>query len=81
MNTDINKKRFSFEFFPPKTDKGIEKLRNVRSKLAEKNPAFFSVTYGAGGTTRDGTKNTVTEIKQAGLSVAPHLSFGGDNQE
>ena len=81
MNTSTHNKRFSFEFFPPKTDQGLEKLRNVRSKLAEKKPAFFSVTYGAGGTTRDGTKNTVTEIQQAGFSVAPHLSFGGDDQE
>lgn len=81
MNTSTHSKRFSFEFFPPKTEKGIEKLKNVRNKLAEKKPAFFSVTYGAGGTTREGTKNTVTEIKQAGLSVAPHLSFGGDDKE
>lgn len=81
MNTSKKDKRFSFEFFPPKTDVGAEKLRTVRNKLAEKNPAFFSVTYGAGGSTREGTKNTVTEIKQAGLSVAPHLSFGGDDQD
>lgn len=81
MNTSNKDKRFSFEFFPPKTDVGAEKLRTVRNKLAEKNPAFFSVTYGAGGSTREGTKNTVTEIKQAGLSVAPHLSFGGDDQD
>ena len=81
MNTAKKDKRFSFEFFPPKTATGVEKLRDVRIKLAEKNPAFFSVTYGAGGSTRDGTKNTVTEIKQAGLSVAPHLSYGGDDTE
>lgn len=81
MDTGKQGKRFSFEFFPPKTEKGIEKLKKTREKLAEKNPAFFSVTYGAGGSTRDGTKNTVTEIKQAGLYVAPHLSFGGDDKD
>ena len=46
------KRRFSFEFFPPKTDLGKEKLQNVRNQLAEVNPDFFSVTFGAGGSTR-----------------------------
>jgi methylenetetrahydrofolate reductase (NADPH) len=72
--------RFSFEFFPPKTDKGVEKLRTVREQLAERNPAFFSVTYGAGGSTRERTFSTVKEVKQAGYQVAPHLSFGGDDE-
>lgn len=73
--------RFSFEFFPPKTDAGIEKLRTVRDELARCQPAFFSVTYGAGGSTRDRTLQTVLEIQQAGHAVAPHLSFGGDDKE
>lgn len=73
--------RFSFEFFPPKTDKGVEKLQKVREQLATRQPDFFSVTYGAGGSTRDRTISTVQEIKQAGFSVAPHLSFGGDDEE
>ena len=73
--------RFSFEFFPPKTDKGVEKLQKVREQLATRQPDFFSVTYGAGGSTRDRTISTVQEIKQAGYSVAPHLSFGGDDEE
>jgi len=72
--------RFSFEFFPPKTDKGVEKLRTVREQLATRNPEFFSVTYGAGGSTRERTFSTVKEIKQAGYDVAPHLSFGGDDE-
>ncbi|MBV1869537.1 MAG: methylenetetrahydrofolate reductase [NAD(P)H] [Gammaproteobacteria bacterium] len=73
--------RFSFEFFPPKTDKGTEKLRQVREQLATRNPDFFSVTYGAGGSTRDKTFSTVKEVKQAGYQVAPHLSFGGDDSD
>jgi methylenetetrahydrofolate reductase (NADPH) len=73
--------RFSFEFFPPKTEKGLANLRETRNKLNELNPEFYSVTYGAGGSTRDNTKGLVTEIKQAGIDVAPHLSFGGDDEE
>lgn len=72
--------RYSFEFFPPKTEVGREKLKDTRSQLAALNPEFFSVTYGAGGSTRDNTRDTVMAIKNAGLSVAPHLSFGGDEE-
>ena len=68
---------FSFEFFPPKTPEGADKLRTVRDRLAALSPAFFSVTFGAGGSTREGTWNTVTEIAQAGLPVAPHISCIG----
>jgi methylenetetrahydrofolate reductase (NADPH) len=68
---------FSFEFFPPKTPEGADKLRAVRAKLAAVQPAFFSVTFGAGGSTREGTWNTVTEIADAGLAVAPHISCIG----
>ena len=68
---------YSFEFFPPKTPEGADKLRAVRAKLAAVQPAFFSVTFGAGGSTREGTWNTVTEIAQAGLPVAPHISCIG----
>lgn len=73
--------RFSFEFFPPKSEAGIEKLHTVREQLASCQPAFFSVTYGAGGSTRDRTYQTVQDIKQAGHAVAPHLSFGGDDKQ
>lgn len=66
---------FSFEFFPPKTDKGAENLRAVRNELAALNPRFFSVTYGAGGSTQANTLNTVLEIQRdSGIEAAPHLS-------
>ena len=72
----------SFEFFPPKTDAGREKLLNKTAPaLQALGPGFFSVTYGAGGSTRDRTFDTVTELASRGLTVAPHLSFGGDNEE
>jgi methylenetetrahydrofolate reductase (NADPH) len=71
------KPTFSFEFFPPKTPEGADKLRAVRNRLAEVKPAFFSVTFGAGGSTKEGTWNTVTEIAEAGLEVAPHISCIG----
>ena len=64
----------SFEFFPPKTAEGKEKLRSTWRQLATRKPKFFSVTYGAGGTTREGTLETVLEIRGAGHAAAPHLS-------
>ncbi len=73
--------RLSFEFFPPKTPEGKEKLINVRDQLNEFLPDFFSVTYGAGGSTRDNTKGIVTQFIKDGISIAPHLSFGSDNEE
>ena len=63
----------SFEFFPPQTVEGVEKLRVVRGKLAQLSPQFFSVTFGAGGSTRDRTREIVFEIKADGLEVAPLL--------
>ncbi|PHV10249.1 methylenetetrahydrofolate reductase [NAD(P)H] [Chitinimonas sp. BJB300] len=72
---------FSFEFFPPKTAEGIEKLRNTRRQLAQFKPAFFSVTFGAGGTTQEGTLATVLEIKSEGFEAAPHLSCVGSTRE
>ena len=65
---------YSFEFFPPKTADAADKLREVRHQLAQLNPRFFSVTFGAGGSTRDRTLETVVEIQKAGLQAAPHLS-------
>jgi methylenetetrahydrofolate reductase (NADPH) len=65
---------FSFEFFPPKTPEGVEKLRATWHQLAELKPKFFSVTYGAGGSTRDRTLGTVLEILASGLEAAPHIS-------
>lgn len=75
------KKRFSFEFFPPKTDVGREKLKNVRAELNKLGPDFFSVTYGAGGSTRDNTKDIVLAMTAEGISTAPHLSFGSDEED
>ena len=72
---------YSFEFFPPKTPEGADKLRVVRERLAALKPEFFSVTFGAGGSTREGTWNTVTEIAQAGLAVAPHISCIGTTRD
>ena len=68
---------YSFEFFPPKTAEGAEKLRETRRQLERLKPKFFSVTFGAGGSTRDRTLDTVLEIQQAGFKAAPHLSCIG----
>ncbi len=70
----------SFEFFPPKTPEGREKLLLARDRLAVAKPDFFSVTYGAGGSTRDNTRDIVLQIHKDGYTVAPHLSFGGDTE-
>jgi methylenetetrahydrofolate reductase (NADPH) len=64
----------SFEFFPPRTPEGKAKLRAAWQELARLKPRFFSCTYGAGGSTRDGTLETVLEIMRAGHEAAPHLS-------
>jgi methylenetetrahydrofolate reductase (NADPH) len=64
----------SFEFFPPKTPEGRVKLRDTWQKLSAHQPAFFSVTFGAGGSTREGTLDTVLEIRKAGHEAAPHIS-------
>lgn len=71
----------SFEFFPPKTPQGQEKLRVVRDELAAMNPNFFSVTYGAGGSTQERTINTVQEMREAGINTAPHLSCVGSSTD
>lgn len=71
----------SFEFFPPQTAEGVEKLTIARGKLAAFNPEFFSVTFGAGGSTRDRTLETVTQIKAEGYDAAPHLSCVGSTRE
>ncbi|MBA4142539.1 MAG: methylenetetrahydrofolate reductase [NAD(P)H] [Nitrosospira sp.] len=72
---------FSFEFFPPQTPEGLEKLRATRRQLAQLNPKFFSVTFGAGGSTRDRTLETVLEIQAEGYAAAPHLSCIGATSE
>ena len=75
-------KAYSVEFFPPKTPEGAEKLRATYTELAELKPCFASVTFGAGGSTRDRTFEAVTEIKErAGIDVAPHVSCIGSTRE
>lgn len=75
------KRRFSFEFFPPKTEAGMEKLQTVRDELARRKPDFFSVTYGAGGSTQERTIDTVLKLQDQGISTAPHLSCVGSTLE
>jgi len=70
-------KLFSFEFFPPKTPEGAAKLVDVTKQLGALDPAFFSVTFGAGGSTQDGTLSTVKAIRELGFEAAPHLSCIG----
>lgn len=72
---------FSIEFFPPKTPEGKAKLRKTREALASLHPAYISVTYGAGGSTQQGTLDTVIEIQQSGIEAAPHLTCVGANKE
>ena len=72
---------FSIEFFPPKTPEGMAKLRDTRRQLAQLKPKFFSVTFGAGGSTRDRTLETVLEIQADGLAAAPHLSCVASTRE
>lgn len=77
----MSKQRFSFEFFPTKTEAGHEKLLITAKELASYNPEFFSCTYGAGGSTRDRTLNTVLQLdKETGIPTAPHLSCVGDSK-
>lgn len=71
----------SFEFFPPKTVEGTAKLRETRKQLALLQPKFFSVTFGAGGSTRDRTLETVLEIQSEGLEAAPHISCISSSKE
>lgn len=73
---------FSFEFFPPKTADGSEKLNAVSATLAKVKPCFFSVTFGAGGSTRERTLETVVELKQiTSIDVAPHISCIGSTKK
>jgi len=74
-------KVYSFEFFPPKTEKGVANLRSTRDQLASLGPRFFSVTFGAGGSTRERTFDTVREIqRESGIKASPHLSCIGSTK-
>ena len=77
----MNSNAYSFEFFPPKTAEGMATLRDARAELAKFNPEFFSVTFGAGGSTRDRTMETVLDIQQEGLAAAPHISCISSSKE
>ena len=72
---------FSFEFFPPQTPEGIVKLVAVRKQLSVLKPEFFSVTFGAGGSTQDRTVETIQRIKAEGHNAAPHISCVGSTRE
>ena len=76
-----NKTPFSIEFFPPQTSEGVVKLRSTRAKLASLKPEFFSVTFGAGGSTQERTFESVFEIQSEGHQAAPHLSCIGSTRE
>jgi len=77
----MNKPVFSFEFFPPQTPAGVIKLVATREQLAPLKPEFFSVTFGAGGSTQDRTLEAVRQIKTEGYTAAPHLSCVGSTRE
>lgn len=77
----MNPIEISFEFFPPKTPDGVEKLRATRTQLALLKPKFVSVTFGAGGSTQQGTLDTVLDMAKDGLEAAPHLSCIGSSKE
>ncbi len=80
MTISTGKPPISFEFFPPNTPVGDEKLKDVVRQLGAMNPEFFSVTYGAGGSTREKTLHTVQAIAAAGFEAAPHLSCVGSTR-
>ena len=73
--------QLSFEFFPPRTEEGRRKLAITRKQLSQYQPEYFSCTYGAGGTTRSGTLQTITDIMNDGVAAAPHLACIGASRE
>lgn len=77
----MSRKLFSFEFFPPQTPEGAEKLAAARKQLGQLKPEFFSVTFGAGGSTQDRTLEAIRQIKAEGHSAAPHLSCVGATRD
>lgn len=77
----MTEQKLSIEFFPPKTEKGLENLHATVDALLPLQPEYFSVTYGAGGSTRHQTQSVVSGMAKRGLVVAPHLSFGADSEE
>ena len=76
----MTQRLYSLEFFPPRTPEGVAKLRAARRQLGQLKPAFCSVTFGAGGSTREGTLETVLEIRGEGAAAAPHISCIGSTR-
>jgi methylenetetrahydrofolate reductase (NADPH) len=82
MKQPSSTKTFSFELFPPKTEKGLENMQKAVHRLSDVAPEYFSVTYGAGGSTQERTFASVTWLRDNGITTAPHLScIGSDRQE
>lgn len=77
----MTQQNLSLEFFPPKTPEGAQKLRAVRAQLVQLQPKYFSVTFGAGGSTQKGTLETVLDIRRDGYDAAPHLSCIGSSRD
>lgn len=80
-DTNATARTFSFELFPPKTEKGFENLQAAVKQLNTVEPEFFSVTYGAGGSTQERTYATVAWLRESGIETAPHLSCIGSDRE
>jgi len=76
----VNNTSFSIEFYPPRNSEGESRLDVVHGELAKLEPDFFSVTYGAGGSTKSGTRQLVLKYQALGSALAPHLSFGGTDE-
>ena len=76
----MSQPQISYEFFPPQTEAGRTKLIETAEALAVTDPAYFSVTYGAGGSTRTRTYETVVKLMENGMTTAPHLSWGDDSE-
>jgi methylenetetrahydrofolate reductase (NADPH) len=76
----VSQPQISYEFFPPQTEAGRTRLIETAEALAATDPAYFSVTYGAGGSTRTRTYETVVKLMENGMTTAPHLSWGDDSE-
>ena len=76
----MSQPQISYEFFPPQTEAGRTRLIETAEALAATDPAYFSVTYGAGGSTRTRTYETVVKLMENGMTTAPHLSWGDDSE-
>ena len=81
MSTTLPLLPLSFEFFPPKTAEGMEKLSATRAALAVLQPDFFSVTYGAGGSTQSGSLAAIEQILAAGQTAMPHFTCVGATRQ